>query len=104
MIQILNKSDIKTLKHLTSYRYLSIVCIIVNLIGTTYGIYYLLFTNNTYEAIHLNNVRLNASIIMLGLSCLMYKLIKLIEKFKLYYNKELEETRREQTPTLDKSP
>lgn len=77
-----NKTELNLLKHLKSYRYLSIVCMTVFTIGIFSAIYFLLFPETTYESRHINMIRLNGMIIMLGLSFFLFTSIRTIEKIQ----------------------
>jgi amino acid permease len=90
-----NKSELNVVRHSKSYRYLSIVCIAVNAVGIIYAVYILLFPEFTYESRHINIIRLNAMVIMLGMSCLMYTCIRTIEKYKLQYDTEQDVSKKE---------
>ena len=84
-----NKYELNVLKYSKSYRYLSLVYIAVNAIGIFFAIYFLLlFPESTHESRHINIIRLNAMVIMLGMSYLMYTCIRTIEKYKLHYDSE----------------
>jgi hypothetical protein len=77
-----NKAELNLLKHLKSYRYLSITCMIAFTIGIMVAIYLQLFPQYTYESEHMNLVRLNGMIIMLALSFFLFICIRTIEKLR----------------------
>jgi hypothetical protein len=77
-----NKAELNLLKHLPTYRYLSIAFMVVFTIGICFAIYFLLFPQATYEPRHINVIRLNAMVITLGLSCLLFTSIRTIEKIQ----------------------
>jgi hypothetical protein len=90
-----NKAELNILKHLKSYRYLSIVCMIVFTIGIIIAIYFLFFSESTYESRHINTIRFNGMVIMLGLSFMMYTCIRTIEKLQLFHDRKIDLTRKE---------
>jgi len=90
-----NKAELNILKHLKSYRYFSVVCMIGFTVGIISAIYFLFFPESTYESRHINTIRLNGMVIMLGLSYMMYACIRTIEKLQLYHDRKIDLTQKE---------
>ncbi len=84
-----DKLDINTLKNTTSYRYFCLLCIIIFVIETITSFYVAFVGNYAYELRHLHRAIFYAFLVNFGLSCLIYKLIRLIEKLKIYYKTDI---------------
>jgi hypothetical protein len=78
-----NWAELNVLNNLKSYRYLSIAFMLVFSVGIALALYFLVVPEATYESRHLNLVRLNGMIIMLGLSFLLFVCIRAIEKIEM---------------------
>lgn len=74
--------ELNLLKHLKFNRYLSIFLMAVFTGGILLAIYFLLFPEKPYETRHMNLVRLNGLVMMLGLSYFWYVSIRIIEKLQ----------------------
>ena len=84
-----NKAELNALKHLKSYRYMSLLCMIVFTLGIMLACYFLFFPASTYESRHINLIRLNDMVTMLGLSFFLYTCIRIIEKLQFNHKIEL---------------
>ena len=84
-----NKAELNVLKHLKSYRYFSIVCMVAFTIGILLAIYFLFFPASTYESRHINIIRLNGLIVMQGLSFYLHTCIRTIEKLQFNHKAKL---------------
>jgi hypothetical protein len=81
----LNKSEIHILKYLPFYRLLSIVLMIFSGLGIPFGLYANFFRPTTSGETLLNNALIGASIVVLGISYLMFSQLRIIEKLKERY-------------------
>ncbi|MBJ6727508.1 hypothetical protein [Geomesophilobacter sediminis] len=77
-----NKAELNVLNNLKQYRYISIVCMIAFTTGIMFAIYFSLCPEATYESRHINMIRLNGMVIMLGLSFFLFTCIRTIEKLE----------------------
>jgi uncharacterized membrane protein len=82
----LNKYELQTLKKLNFYKVISIGCMCFSAFGVFFGLYARFFRYHTKSEIFLNNALIGASLVVLGISYLMYHFLKIIEKL----NKNIE--------------
>ena len=79
----LNKYELQTVKNITFYKVISIIIMCLGVSGIPIGLYISFFRCNTRSELYLNNALIGASLVVLGISYLMYHFLKIIEKITI---------------------
>ena len=81
----LNRNELHILKYLPFYKLLSVALMILSGLGIPFGLYANFFRATTEGETLLNNALIGASIVVLGISYLMFHFSKIIEKLRNHY-------------------
>jgi len=88
MTKDFDKLENNVLKNTTSYKYICLICAVIFAIETISAFYVAFIGNYPNELGHLHRAIFYAFFVNFGLSCLVYKIIGMIDKFKDLYKTE----------------
>jgi len=78
----LNKNELQTINKIAFYKALSIFSMCLSAAGVPLGLYARFFRYHTRSELFLNDALIGASLVVFGLSSLLYNFIRIIEKLK----------------------
>ena len=85
----LDKYELQTLKHLTFYKLFAIALMLVGILFLLFGLYVIVFKDQTSGERLLNNALTAASIVVLCCGYLMLHFLNIIGKFKRHYQNQI---------------